>query len=86
MKKIMILSIATASLVAACASPQQIAQTSSAGRIPGCSPSVILIQNLNVPLIGKTASWAATCKGVEYFCSGYNTGSGAYTSVSCAKK
>ena len=85
MKKRAPVYLAISLIVSACATPQQIAQSSSAGRISGCTPEALAINDLKVPTFSNTVSWVATCKGVDYYCSGYNTGEGAFRDVSCAK-
>ena len=86
MKLGLIASLVVTSLVSACASPQKNAQTASASKVSACSPAEINIQGLSFPFGGNTVNWNAVCRNTTYFCSGYNTGRGAFTDVSCQKK
>ena len=64
----------------ACASTQQLAQTSSARTLP-CQAEDIVVTNTKVSF--STASWNSNCKGKAYYCSGINTGEGNIRDVSC---
>jgi len=70
--------------IGGCASPTQLAQSASAGRV-GCSPSEVIISNFEGGFT-HARSWTAVCNGKSYICSGVSTGRGAYSDVTCTKK